>query len=98
MMSKKNMTLMPSFAPQLTQQASMSQTLTQGSNGTELVRKSSLYREFEAEKEEIMKHKWIESQKAGHDIGFERALTDWIIKHRSKWRRSRQPASHHSGA
>jgi len=37
-----------------------------------------------------MKHKWIESQKAGHDIGFERALTDWIIKHRSKWRRSRQ--------
>jgi hypothetical protein len=69
----------------------MSQTLTQGSNGQDLVRKSSLYREFEAEKEEIMKHKWIESQKAGHDIGFERALTDWIIKHRSKWRRGRQP-------
>jgi hypothetical protein len=68
----------------------MSQTLTHSSNGTDLVRKSSLYREFEAEKEEIMKHKWIESQKAGHDIGFERALTDWIIKHRSKWRRSRQ--------
>ena len=69
----------------------MSQNLAQGSNGTDLVRKSSLYREFEAEKEEIMRHKWIESQKAGHDIGFERALTDWIIKHRSKWRRSRQP-------
>jgi hypothetical protein len=66
----------------------MSQTLTQGTNGADLVRKSSLYREFEAEKEEIMKHKWIESQKAGHDIGFERALTDWIIKHRSKWRRA----------
>jgi hypothetical protein len=70
----------------------MSQTLTQSSNGQDLVRRSSLYREFEAEKEEIMKHKWIESQKAGHDIGFERALTDWIIKHRSKWRRSRQPS------
>lgn len=68
----------------------MSQTSMQSSNGADLVRKSSLYREFEAEKEEIMKHKWIESQKAGHDIGFERALTDWIIKHRSKWRRSRQ--------
>ena len=68
----------------------MSQTTAKGSNGSDLVRKSSLYREFEAEKEEIMKHKWIESQKAGHDIGFERALTDWIIKHRSKWRRSRQ--------
>ena len=69
----------------------MSHNPSQGSNGSDLVRKSSLYREFEAEKEEIMKHKWIESQKVGHDIGFERALTDWIVKHRSKWRRSRQP-------
>ena len=74
----------------------MSQNLTQGSNGSDLVRKSSLYREFEAEKEEIMKHKWIESQKAGRDIGFERALTDWIIKHRSKWRKSRLPPQTHS--
>jgi hypothetical protein len=56
-----------------------------------MVRKSSLYREFQAERDEILKHKWIESEKAGHDIGFERALTDWIIKHRSKWRRSRHP-------
>jgi hypothetical protein len=36
-----------------------------------------------------LKHKWIESEKAGHDIGFERALTDWIIKHRSSWRKAR---------
>ena len=61
-------------------------------SGTELVRNSSLYREFQAEREEILKHKWIESEKAGRDIGFERALTDWIIKHRSKWRRGRQLA------
>ncbi len=59
---------------------------------SELLRNSSLYREFQAEREEIMKHKWIESEKAGRDIGFERALTDWIIKHRSKWRKSRQAA------
>jgi len=58
----------------------------------ELLRNSSLYREFQAEREEILKHKWIESEKAGRDIGFERALTDWIIKHRSKWRKSRQAA------
>lgn len=56
----------------------------------DLMRKSSLYREFQAEREEILKHKWIESEKRGHDIGFERALTDWILHHRSKWRRSRQ--------
>jgi hypothetical protein len=56
----------------------------------DLLKNSSLYREFQAEREEILRHKWIESEKAGRDIGFERALTDWIIKHRSKWRRSRQ--------
>lgn len=56
----------------------------------ELLQNSSLYREFKAEREEILKHKWIESEKAGHDIGFEQALTDWIVKHRSKWRKSRQ--------
>ena len=58
----------------------------------DLLKSSSLYREFQAEREEILKHKWIESEKAGHDIGFERALTDWIVKHRSKWRKSRQTA------
>jgi hypothetical protein len=56
----------------------------------ELLKNSTLYREFQAEREEILKHKWIESEKAGRDIGFERALTDWIIKHRSKWRKGRQ--------
>ena len=65
-------------------------TQTEVATGNDLLRKSSLYREFQAEREEILKHKWIESEKAGHDIGFERALTDWIMKHRSKWRRSRQ--------
>ncbi len=55
----------------------------------EWVKNSSLYQEFLAEREEILKHKWIESEKAGEDIGFEKALTDWIVKHRSKWRRSR---------
>ena len=58
----------------------------------DLLRNSSLYREFQAEREEILKHKWIESEKAGRDIGFEQALTDWIVKHRSKWRKSRQLA------
>ncbi len=59
-------------------------------SNVDLVKNSSLYREFQAERDEIMRHKWIESEKAGYDIGFEHALTDWIIKHRSKWRRSRQ--------
>jgi hypothetical protein len=63
---------------------------TEGQQDNDVVRRSSLYKEFQAERDEILRHKWIESEKAGHDIGFERALTDWIIKHRSKWRKSRQ--------
>jgi len=50
------------------------------------VKNSVLYKEFLAEREEILKHKWIESEKAGADIGFEKALLDWIVKHRSNWR------------
>ena len=50
------------------------------------VKNSVLYKEFLAEREEILKHKWIESEKAGSDIGFEKALLDWIVKHRSSWR------------
>jgi hypothetical protein len=49
----------------------------------------SVYKEFLAERDEILKHKWYESEKAGHDIGFERALMDWIIKHRAAWLRAR---------
>lgn len=71
--------------------ATMSDEKKDASNGgTELLKNSSLYREFQAEREEILKHKWIESEKAGADIGFERALTDWIVRHRSKWRKNRQ--------
>lgn len=61
--------------------------------GASLVRNSMLYREFLAEREEILRHKWIESEKAGYDIGFEKALLDWVMRHRGGWRdsRPRQP-------
>lgn len=56
----------------------------------EMVMNSALYREFLAEREEILRHKWLESEKAGYDIGFERAMLDWMMKHRSSWRKSRK--------
>jgi hypothetical protein len=56
-----------------------------------VLKRSSLYREFLAEREEILKHKWLESEKIGKDIGFERALLDWIRKHRDEWRATRRP-------
>jgi len=57
--------------------------------GSHFLKNSVLYKEFLAEREEILKHKWIESEKAGADIGFEKALLDWIVKHRSSWRERR---------
>ncbi len=68
----------------------MSNAAKESSSANDLLKSSSLYREFQAEREEILKHKRIESEKAGHDIGFERALTEWIIKHRASWRKARQ--------
>ena len=57
---------------------------------SDLVKNSVLYKEFLAEREEILCHKWLESEKAGYDIGFERALLDWIVRYRSAWREKRQ--------
>jgi hypothetical protein len=59
----------------------------------DFVKQSTLYQEFLAEREEILRHKWLESERLGYDIGFERALLDWIRKHRESWRASRRPAS-----
>jgi hypothetical protein len=64
----------------------------------EWVQKTSLYREFMAEREEILKHKWIESEKQGHDIGFEKALVDWVSRYRTAWRRHRQQTLEKGGA
>ena len=71
----------------------MSDAMKETATANDFLKNSSLYREFQAEREEILRHKWIESEKAGHDIGFERALTDWIIKHRASWRKTRQTAA-----
>ena len=51
---------------------------------------SSLYKEFLAERDEILRHKWLESEKAGEDIGFEKALLSWVTGHRTDWRESRK--------
>jgi len=56
----------------------------------DFVKRSALYQEFLAEREEILRHKWLESERLGHDIGFERALLDWIRKHRDGWRTARR--------
>jgi hypothetical protein len=55
-----------------------------------LVKNSTLYKEFLAERQEILRHKWIECERVGYDIGFERALLNWILKYRSAWLNDRR--------
>lgn len=53
-----------------------------------LAEQSLLYREVTAEKEEIMRHKWLLSERAGYDVGYIRALYDWMTNHRAEWRKA----------
>lgn len=55
------------------------------------VRNTLLVRRWESMKHEILLHKWYESERAGHDIGWERAAVDWLVRHgcRSRSVRSR---------
>ena len=68
----------------------MTSSAPEPSTSHEFVKQSSLYQEFLAERAEILKHKWLESERLGYDIGFERALLDWIRKHRECWRTARR--------
>lgn len=45
------------------------------------------YREFVQEREDILRHKWLMSERAGRDVGFEAALLDWVANHRAAARR-----------
>ncbi|MCK5081965.1 MAG: hypothetical protein KAR31_03580 [Candidatus Omnitrophica bacterium] len=51
--------------------------MTSDSNGKLLKNKKAV--------EEINRHRWIESEKAGHDIGFETASVDWLEKFSAAW-------------
>jgi hypothetical protein len=50
---------------------------------------TSPYTEFQAELDQIQKHKWLVSEKEGKDVGFDRALTEWVSAHRQEWRLER---------
>lgn len=41
-------------------------------------------------RQEIYKHKWIESEKAGREIGFASAAFDWIVHYGDAWLAYRQ--------
>ena len=76
----------------------MTSTAQEPATNREFVKQSSLYQEFLAEREEILRHKWIESERLGQDIGFEKALLDWIRKHRDAWRAARRTGATYNAA
>lgn len=46
-----------------------------------------------AEQREILKHKWLESEKAGRDIGMELAQKSWEEYHAEDWKQSKRKAT-----
>jgi len=41
--------------------------------------------------EEINRHLWIESQKAGYNIGIERATDEWLMMYAEGWMKYHMP-------
>ena len=41
--------------------------------------------------EEIKRHLWIESEKAGRDIGWDKAAEDWLNKYSEAWMKYHMP-------
>lgn len=46
---------------------------------------STVYKLFLEERREIDRLKWIESEKAGKDIGYDHAFWIWNMTHRKTW-------------
>ncbi|MEW5894853.1 MAG: hypothetical protein AB1650_03700 [Candidatus Omnitrophota bacterium] len=44
--------------------------------------------------EEINRHLWIESQKAGYSIGIERATDEWLTLYAEGWMKYHMPEKH----
>lgn len=45
------------------------------------LRQTALYRVWSDMKQEILLHKWYESERAGFDIGWDRAAVDWMVRY-----------------
>jgi len=54
------------------------------------------YYQWRDEWYEIKRYRWILSEKAGYDIQLELAMSDWIVKHRKKWREARKLGQHYA--
>jgi len=58
------------------------------------VAQTLLFKRWNAMKEEILLHKWYESEKAGHDVGWEKAATNWMIHFSRKFQYTTSDNNH----
>lgn len=45
------------------------------------IKNTKLVKQWQEVKRSVDVHKWYESERVGHDIGWDRAYTDWLIHH-----------------
>ena len=43
-----------------------------------------------SQEDEIQKYKWIESEKTGLDIGYDRASSEWFDRHFPNWHKNKR--------
>lgn len=44
-----------------------------------LIENTLLYKKYMEEREHILRNKWFMSERVGRDVGYEKALFDWLI-------------------
>ena len=59
----------------------MSSPSTSNSESNDKQSSQSLYERFLAIREDVLRHKWLKSEEAGEDVGFEAALVDYMENH-----------------
>jgi len=52
----------------------------------DVVNSSNFFKDYCMKKDQVMKYKWIESEKRGADIGLERAWLQWESRHYQTWK------------
>ena len=72
---------------QLQREVSIEEALTDwGANYRMKWRAARMARVLALQRSEIERHRWIESEKAQHDVG-RRAAMEWVQHHAADWRR-----------
>jgi hypothetical protein len=56
-----------------------------------LLEDTLLYKKFAEEREHILRNKWYMSERVGKDVGYERALLDWVLNKKTYLKQDKIP-------